>query len=157
MLRALVAIVIALVTAVGLTTAAPPSAFAAEGYRQTATSVYRLDPVKGRLTVTVTLKVANTTPDREEPYSCIEYTDGWFPIPYPSTCYNTVRTILTTTNALVENEATGLKAISGGKTLDVAAGTPGAAYRAVSITFPQLFFGESRTITLTYAVKGGKP
>ncbi|HYO43989.1 MAG TPA: hypothetical protein VES19_12390, partial [Candidatus Limnocylindrales bacterium] len=46
---------------------------------------------------------------------------------------------------------------SGGKTLDVAAGTPGAAYRAVSITFPQLFFGESRTITLTYAVKGGKP
>ena len=157
MRRNFVALVIALVTAVGLTAAAPSHALAADGFRQTAATVYRLDPAKGRLAVTVTLKVTNTTPDRQEPYSCIEYTEGWFPIPYPSTCYNTVRTFITTTNALVENEATGLKAVSDGKVLEVSAGTPGAAYRGVTITFPELYVGKTRTIKLTYSVKGGEP
>jgi hypothetical protein len=157
MRRTLVALAIALIASVGLTAVVPAHALAAEGFRQTAATVYRLDPARGRLGVTVTIKVTNTTPDREEPYACIEYTDGWLPLPYPSTCYNTVRTYLTTTNALVENEATGLKAVSGGKTLEVAPGTPGAAYRAVSIAFPQLYVGETRTVKLTYVIKGGKP
>jgi hypothetical protein len=157
MRRTLVALVIGLVAAVGMTAAAPPYAFAADGYRQTGSTVYRLDPAKGRLIVTVTLKVTNTTPDRQEAYSCVAYTEGWFPIPYPSTCYNTVRTVLTTTSALVENDAAGLKAAAGGKPLAVAQGEPGAAYRGVTITFPQLFFGESGTVKLTYTIKGGKP
>ncbi len=148
---------IALATAVGLLAAAPPYASADEGYRQTAATVYRLDPANGRLRVTVTLKVTNRTPDSREPYACIEYTEGWFPIPYPSTCYNVTRYYLTTTSALVENEATSLKAVSGGKRLEVSKGTPGAAYRAVTVTFPRLYFGESRTVKLTYTVKGGKP
>ena len=148
---------IALATAVGLLAAVPPYASADEGYRQTAATVYRLDPANGRLQVTVTIKVTNRTPDAREPYSCIEYTEGWFPIPYPSTCYNVTRYYLTTTSALVENEATSLKAVSGGKRLEVAKGTPGAAYRAVTVTFPKLYFGESRTVKLTYTVKGGKP
>ena len=113
---------IALATAVGLLAAAPPYASADEGYRQTAATVYRLDPANGRLRVTVTLKVTNRTPDSQEPYSCIEYTEGWFPIPYPSTCYNVTRYYLTTTSALVENEATAVKAVSGGKRLAVANG-----------------------------------
>lgn len=148
---------IALATALGLLAAAPPYAAADEGYRQTATTVYRLDPANGRLQVTVTLKVTNRTPDSREPYSCIEYTEGWFPIPYPSTCYNVTRYYLTTTSALVENEAKAVKAVSGAKRLAVAEGAPGAAYRAVTMAFPKLYFGESRTIKLTYTVKGGKP
>jgi hypothetical protein len=157
MRRFISTLAIALATALGLLAAAPPSVSADEGYRQTAATVYRLDPANGRLRVTVTLKVTNRTPDSREPYSCIEYTDGWFPIPYPSTCYNTTRYYLTTTSALVENEATAIKAVSGGKRLAVANGAPGTAYRAVTVTFPKLYFGESRTVKLTYTVKGGKP
>ena len=157
MRRLVSTLAIALVTALGLLAAAPPYAAADEGYRQTAATVYRLDPANGRLRVTVTLKVTNRTPDSQEPYSCIEYTEGWFPIPYPSTCYNTTRYYLTTTSALVENEATAIKAVSGGKRLAVAKGAPGAAYTAVTMTFPKLYFGESRTVKLTYTVKGGKP
>ena len=85
--------------------------------------MYRLDPANGRLRVTVTLKVTNRTPDANEPYACIEYTDGWFPIPYPATCYRVVHYYLTTTTAVVENEAVELRAVSGGKALAV---TPGA-------------------------------
>ena len=157
MRRIVATLAIALAAAVGLLAAAPPYASADEGYRQTAATVYRLDPANGRLRVTVTIKVTNRTPDSREPYSCIEYTEGWFPIPYPSTCYNVTRYYLTTTSALVENEATAIKAVSGGKRLAVANGAPGAAYRAVTVTFPKLYFGESRTVKLTYTVKGGKP
>ena len=157
MRRLVSTLALALATALGLLAAAPPYASADEGYRQTAATVYRLDPANGRLQVTVTLKVTNRTPDAREPYSCIEYTEGWFPIPYPSTCYNVTRYYLTTTSALVENEAKAIKAVSGGKRLAVAKGAPGAAYRAVTVTFPKLYFGESRTVKLTYTVKGGKP
>ena len=150
-------LVIAIAAATGLGAVAPARALAADGYSQTAASVYRLDPAKGRLRVTVTLKVTNQTPDRQEPYACIEYTSGWVPLPYPSTCYSTTRYAITTTTALVENEATSLKAVSDEKPLEVAQGAPGVAYRAVTITFPELFVGETRIVTLTYTVKGGEP
>ena len=157
MRRTLAVLLVAVAAAVGLSATAPSSAFAADGYGQTAATVYRLDPANGRLRVTVTLKVTNRTPDSQEPHTCIQYTDGWFPVPYPSTCYTTTRYYMTTTSALVENEATGLRALSNGKTLAVAQGAPGVAYRAVTITFPKLYFGQSRTVKLTYTVKGGKP
>jgi hypothetical protein len=157
MRRSALALVIALAAAVVAPAVDPPRVAAAEGYRQTAATVYRLDPANGRLRVTVTLKVTNRTPDRREPYSCIEYTEGWFPIPFPSTCYTTTRFYMTTTSALVENEARAIKATSGGKALAVTAGAPGAAYKAVTVTFPELFFGESRTVKLTYNLRGGEP
>ena len=157
MRRSVVAIVVAFIASIGITAVAPAGAYAAEGVRQTASTLYRLDPTNGRLRVSVTLKVTNRTPDRQEPYSCVEYTDGWLPIPYPSTCYNTVRTYLTTASALVENEATRIKAVADGRTLAVDHGTPGVAYRAITITFPQLFYGQTRTVKLTYSIKGGGP
>ena len=157
MRRPVAALALALAVAVVAPAVDPQPAAAAEGYRQTAATVYRLDPVNGRLRVTVTLKVTNRTPDRREPYACVEYTDGWFPIPYPSTCYSTTRFYITTTSALVENEATAIKATSGGKALAVTPGAPGAAYRAVTITFPELFRGDTRTVRLTYTLRGGKP
>ncbi len=157
MRRTFAFLVIALAAATGLGAVAPARALAADGYGQNAASVYRLDPANGRLQVTVTLKVTNRTPDRQEPYSCIEYTDGWLPLPYPSTCYTTTRYAITTTTALVENEAASVKAVSDKQPLEVAEGAPGVAYRAVTITFPELFVGETRTVTLTYTIKGGEP
>ena len=157
MRHTLAVLVIAIAAATGLGAVAPARALAADGYSQTAASVYRLAPAKGRLRVTVTLKVTNRTPDRQEPYACVGYTGGWVPIPYPSTCYATTRYAITTTTALVENEATSLKAVSDGQPLEVTQGAPGVAYRAVTITFPDLAFDETRIVTLTYTVKGGEP
>ena len=53
--------------------------------------------------------------------------------------------------------ATAIRATSGGRRLEAAIGVPGAAYRAVTVTFPQLFYGETRTVRLTYTLRGGKP
>jgi hypothetical protein len=155
--RSLAAIAFAVAGAVALVGVQPPRASAAEGYGETGTSVYRLDPAKGLLRVTVTLKVTNRTPDTNEPYTCVKYSDDWFPIPYLATCYNTTRYYVTTTSALVENEASSIRAVSGGKRLEVSAGSKGAWYRGVTVTFPKLYYGKTRTVTLTYTVKGGAP
>ncbi len=155
--RSLAVITLAIAGAVALVGVQPPHAFAAEGYGETGTTVYALDPAKGLLRVTVTLKVTNRTPDTSEPYTCVRYSTDWFPIPYLATCYQTTRYALTMTSALVENEATSIRAVSGGKQLEVSAGTTGASYRSVTITFPELLYGKTRTVTLTYTVKGGGP
>ena len=155
--RSLAAITFAVAGAVALVGVQPPHASAADGYGETGTTVYRLDPAKGLLRVAVTLKVANRTPDTNEPYTCVKYSDDWFPIPYLATCYNTTRYYLTTTSALVENEASSIRAVSDGKRLEVSAGSKGAWYRGVTVTFPKLFYGKTRTVTLTYTVKGGAP
>jgi hypothetical protein len=157
MRRMLAALVVATATVVVVPAAAPAAVSAAEGYRQTAATVYRLDPANGRLRVTVTIKVTNRTPDRVESYPCVKYSGGWFAVPYPATCSQTTRYYMTTTSALVENEASAIKATSGGRTLAVTRGTAGAAYRAVSVTFPELFYGQTRTVKLTYTLRGGKP
>ena len=96
--------------------------------------MYRLDPAKGRLKVTVTLKVTNRTPDLREPYTCFREGEGWFAIPYLDTCYNVTRYYITTTSALVENEARSVTATSGGKPLAVALGAPGVAYRTATVS-----------------------
>ena len=155
--RTLAAIFIAIVGAVTLVGVQPLHASAAEGYGETASTVYRLDPAKGVLRVTVTLKVTNRTPDTREPYSCIKYSSDWLPIPYVTTCYNETRYVLTTASAVIENEAQSVKAVSGGKPLEVSAGARDAWYRVATVTFPELHYGKSRTIKLSYTVKGGAP
>ena len=157
MYRTLAALAVAIVGAVTLLGVQPPQVSAAEGYSETATTVYRLDPAKGVLRVTVTLKVTNRTPDKSEPYSCVKYSDDWLPIPYITTCYNETRYYLTTASAVIENEAKSIKAVSGGKALEVTGGARDSWYRVATITFPELYYGKSRTIKLTYTVKGGAP
>ncbi len=155
--RPLLVITLAIAGALALAGIQPPHASAAEGYGETGTTVYALDPAKGLLRVTVTLKVTNSTPDTSEPYTCLKYSTDWFPIPYLATCYETTRYALTTTTALVENEADSIRAESGGKRLEVSTGAAGVSYRAVTIAFPELLYGKTRTVTLTYTVKGGGP
>ena len=157
MRRTLVAISIAVAGAVALLGAQPPHASAAEGFDQTASTVYRLDPAKGVLRVTVTLKVTNHTPDTNEPYTCVKYGNDWLSLPYLATCYRTTRYFLNTTSAAVENEAASVRAVSGSRQLKVTLGPKGAWYRGVTIAIPELFYGKTRTVKLTYTVKGGAP
>jgi hypothetical protein len=157
MRRITAVLAIALAGSLGLLGATPPVAAAAGGYRQTAATVYVLDPANGRLKVTVTLKVTNLIPDTRETYGCIAYTDGWLPIPYPSTCSRVTPSVITTSSALVENAASGLRATSDGGAATVAMGDPGAASRPVTITFAELPYGRTRTIRLSYTIRGDAP
>src|SRR5689334_17089930 len=86
--RPLATVAFAAITAVGLVAVAPPAASAADpqGVTETADTVVRLDPDKGVLRVTVTVRVSNNTPDGVEQYACTKYTDGWFSVPYPGIC-----------------------------------------------------------------------
>lgn len=161
MRRPLLALLIA-VAATGLATAAPPTARADEpaSVTQTAATVVRLDPANRRLRVSITVKVANRTPDGVESYSCTKYTGGWWSIPYQSTCERAVRYYVDHTTVDVDASAVNLKATSGKKALvvtDAEDPDPNDAWRPVSIAFPRLFKDGKKSVVLTYAVRGGAP
>ncbi len=149
----------ALATAVGLSGITAPAARAADGFAETATTTYTLQPAKGRLAVKVTLRITNSTPDTTEPYECTKYREDWFwgTVPYTDTCYRTTHWYRNQASIWVEREAGKVKATSGGKRLAVESSQKGDAYRLETITFPKLFYGKSRTITVTYTLKGGSP
>ncbi len=161
---------IALVVAIGLTAVQGPAgsvgvgpgvpiAQAADGFTESGSTTYTLEPAKGRLAVKVTLKITNKTPDTTEPYECTKYREDWFwgTVPYTDTCYRTTRWYRDSASVWVEREAGKIKATSGGKKLVVETSRRGDGYRLETIRFPKLFNGKSRTITITYTLKGGAP
>jgi hypothetical protein len=145
--------------AVGLTGIGVPVAHAADGFAETGFTTYTLEPAKGRLAVKVTLKITNNTPDTTEPYTCTKYREDWFwgTVPYTDTCYRTTHWYRDTASIWVEREAGKVKATSGGKKLAVETGQKGDAHRLQTIRFPKLFYGKSRTLTITYNLRGGPP
>ena len=157
--HAISSLALAMVAAISLVIVTPPAPASAAGYRQTASTTYALNPDKGRLDVTVTLKVTNTKQDTISTYSCVKYRyDYWFGyVPYTTTCTTTTSWYMNETSAWVENEAMNLRATSGGSSLKVSTGMRGTYYRIASIAFPKLYYGSSRTITLKYSVVGGQP
>ena len=159
MRRNLVAFALAAVAALGALGVQPAPVAAANGYAETGATTYRLDPTKGVVRVTVTMRFTNQTPDGREPYACTENTfDWWFGWrPTPSTCYRTTRYFFNSTRVWVENGASSIKASSNGKALKATTGAKGDRYRPVTVSFPDLFNGETRSIQVTYVIKGGAP
>ncbi len=159
MRRNLVAFALAAVAALGVLGVQPAPVAAAQGYEESATTVYRLDPAKGVVRVTVALTFTNRTPDGHDPYACTENTFDWWKGwgPRQSTCYRTVRYFFSSTRVWVEKGATSIRATSNGKPLKAKAGAKGDRYRPVTVSFPNLFEGETRAIRVTYLVKGGAP
>ena len=138
MRRNLVAFALAAVAALCVLGVEPAPVAAADGYAETGASTYQLDPAKGVVRVTVTIRFTNRTPDGREPYACTGNTfDWWFGWrPTPSTCYRSVRYFFNSTRVWVENGATSIKATSDGKALKAKAGPKGDRYRPVTVTFP---------------------
>ena len=157
--RALLSLAIAATTALGLLGSMPAPVSAAGDYTETAATTYRLDPAKGVIHVTVTIKFTNQSPPSRDPYTCFDYYyDYWLGyVPYLSTCYTTTSYYYSSTTAVIENAATGVKATSGGTSLKVSSGSKGETYHVVKIAFPKLYYGKTRTIALTYTIKGGAP
>ena len=159
MRRNLVAFVLATFAALCVLGVQPTPVFAADGYTETGATTYRLDPAKGLVRVTVTLRFTNQTPDGHEPYACTQDTFDWLFgwRTTPSTCYRTTRYFFNSTRVWVANGATSVKATSDGKPLKAKLGPKGDLYRPVTIAFPNLFNGETRAIKVTYLIKGGAP
>ena len=159
MRRTAAALAIAAFTAVGLLGVQPAAVAAADGFSETGATTYQLDPAKGLVRVTVTLKLTNRTPDGREPYTCLQNTsDPWFGwIPTLTTCYRTTRYFYNSALVQVAKDATSIKATSAGSKLTVTPGAESQLSRPVTVTFPDLYNGQTRTIKVTYVVKGGGP
>lgn len=149
----------AAVIAAGLLSAVPAPVAAADGFTKTGSTTYVLDPVKGQLQVTASVTVKNTQPSTTSPYTCTKYYwDYWYGyVPYMSTCYTTTSWYLSSTMVWVEADAVSIKAKSGSTALTAKVGKVDSGYRAVTVSFPKLFYGKTRTVTVTYLRKGGAP
>ena len=119
---------------VGAVLVAQP-ALADDGLSTGGRSRYVLDAKATTVTGTVTVDLRNTTPSRG---GYFYYYDG-FTVPVPA-------------------GATKLRARSGGSTLSVSLKpSDDPSTRLARISFPNLLYGRSRTITLTFQVPGEKP
>jgi hypothetical protein len=153
------AVLVATLLAVGILGGQPHPAAAAAGDAESGATTYQLDPANGRLNVTVTVKVKNSIPNTSESYSCVQYRydPSYGYLPYAGTCSRTTRYYLDSTSLWIENEATGIKASSGGTTLSAKAGQKAGAWHLVTVGFPKLWNGQSRTVKVTYVLKSAAP
>ena len=110
-------------------------ALADEGLATGATSRYVLDPKTTTVDVQITIDLRNVTPNQGDFY----YFFDSFGVPVPA-------------------GAEKVQARSGGSTLSVdVRRTDDPSTRLAQISFPNLLFGRSRTIVLTFEVPGEKP
>ena len=110
-------------------------ALADEGLATGGRSRYVLDPKATTVEASVTIDLRNTTPSRD---GYFYYYDA-FSVPVPA-------------------GAEKVRARSGGSSLSVSLkGTEDPSTRLARISFPNLLYGRTRTITLTYEVPGEKP
>jgi hypothetical protein len=124
----------AVALAMGAVLAGQP-ALADEGLTTGGHSRFVLDPKATTVDATVTVDLRNTTPNRD---GFFYYYDA-FSVPVPA-------------------GAEKVRARSGGSSLPVSLeGTEDPSTKLARITFPNLLYGRSRTITLTYEVPGEKP
>ena len=124
----------AVALAVGVVLVGQP-ALADDGLSTGGSSRYVLDPKATTVKATVTIDVRNTTPSRG---GYFYYYDG-FTVPVPA-------------------GATKVRARSGGSNLSVSLKpSDDPSTRLARISFPNLLYGRSRTITLTFEVPGEKP
>ncbi len=124
----------AVALAVGAVLVGQP-ALADDGLATGGRSRYVLDPKATTVTGTVTVDLRNTTPSRG---GFFYYYDG-FTVPVPA-------------------GATKVRARSGGSKLSVSLKpSDDPSTRLARISFPNLLYGRSRTITLTFEVPGEKP
>lgn len=110
-------------------------ALADEGLATTASSRYVLDPKATTVEATVTLDLRNETPNQGSYY----YYYNGFSVPVPA-------------------GAEKVRARSGGSSLPVSLrATEDPSTKLARISYPNLLYGRSRTITLTFEVPGEKP
>lgn len=120
-----------------LAPAAAPAVRAADGLEIKADAIYRVDIDDARVRVRIDVVITNQTPNRTTATEIIQY--------YYNTLY-----------LPMQLDARNVRATSGGATLSTSVARRDR-YREVTIRFPNLFYGRSRTIRLEYDLIAGKP
>lgn len=119
--------------------AVPPAAQADEGLAVASSSTYVLDTEATAIDATVELDLRNVTPDRPTGDGTYQYYYGAFGVPVPA-------------------GAQDVRAVSGSGSLAVTLSpTDDPSTSMARVDFPDLTYGASRHITLTYTVPGAPP
>jgi hypothetical protein len=120
----------------------------------TAATTYRVVPANGWVDVSITLKVTNQTEDTIETYPCTDYfyDPYWGLTPYETTCTRTKRWYIDSTTVFTEVGASNLQARSSAGRVKVEPASVGFGdtIQHATLTFPRIFNGQTRTITVTY-------
>jgi hypothetical protein len=127
-------VVAAWLVAAGLLAATPSVASAANGLTDTGTTTYTLDPVDGVIHVVADIRLVNTRPNSGGYYFYYDSTSLW-----------------------VEAEATGIRITSSSGSVTVTKRTLDGHFRRLDLSFSSLFYGQTRTLHVTYTIPGGKP
>ena len=116
-----------------------PAATADDGITVAARSTYELDPAASAVLATVTLDLENVTPNQVTSDGVYSYVFTAFSVPVPA-------------------GATSLRASSRGDPLQVRlVGTDDPSTSLARVGFPNLGYGQSRRIVLTFSVPGAPP
>jgi hypothetical protein len=122
--------------------ASPPPVAAAGGITEAAHTTYVVDTTSSRIDVRIDISITNDMPSTTVP--C-----GW-----NSTC--TQDYYWDTTNIAVEAQAGTLKATSNAGSVKQTLNQADKWYRYIKLTYPPVFYRQTRSITVTYSI-GGAP
>ncbi len=121
--------------------AAPPAAMAANGVAETAVTTYTVNTAKSEIDVTASLSIKNLIPSKVESCGVL--------------CTNTTNYYITDAFITVPTQAGAVSATSDGgavkQTPDISSGIT----RSLKLTFPKLWYGQTRKVTATYAIPAG--
>jgi hypothetical protein len=141
--------------------AAPAAAYDYTPFASTwtiSTTTYKAVPDKGWVDVSITLKITNETADTYESYPCIEYSYDpyWGLTPYSSTCTRTKQWYISETSLYTELGADAVKATSPSGKVKLHRELTGITDTVAhyTLTFPRAFYGQTRTIKVTYRLNG---
>lgn len=132
--RRLLILAIPVLLAGMMTVASAQTALAADGLTSTGVTTYQVVPSKGSIDVTIKLSIRNTTPDG----SC-----GWG-------C--TRRFYYYQTQIAVHAEAGAIRATSNSGAVSQKVAKTTKYYRYVTLTYPPVYYGQTRVLTITYGI-----
>jgi hypothetical protein len=125
--------------------AAPP---AAGGATDTATSTYVVNLDKSEIDVTVQIKIKNTTPNKTIPDACYNGSSMWY-------CPDIETFYFTDTYLWVPAQAGPVSASANAGKVKQSVYKSDAYGRELKLTFAKLYYGNTRTVTATYAIPAG--
>lgn len=136
-----------------------PSPANAAGSYETARTTYEYMPDEGMIRVTIDLTIKNEQANTRSYDTCVSwsynYYLGWLPDYY--TCSSTTSWYVDSTSLSIEKEASNIKGSSASGRIGTSSGRTYGSYKALNVTFPRIWYGQTRRLTIVYDIKSGEP
>jgi hypothetical protein len=133
------------VVAAGAVLTGPPAVLAADGATRTARTTYVVNTAKSQIDVTATYTIKNTTPSHVKTVDCYQY---W-------TCTQTTSYYFDKTYFIVDFASGPIAVTSNAGKVQQAVDSETSAGRVIKLTFPPVWYGQTRTVTATYSIPAG--